>query len=76
MAFADHLKQVFTPNHSPNLTDAEISAFPDVPCQMFLSINPYSPKDIVRALARTNVRKAPGYDLVSGKVLKELPKKL
>jgi len=30
---------------------------------------------MVEALAYTNVRKAPGYDLISGKVLKELPKK-
>jgi len=40
-----------------------------------LPIKPFSSKEVVEALARINVRKAPGYDLISGKVLKELPKK-
>jgi len=73
--FADHLQQVFTPHHLPNLTDAEIFAFLDVPCQMSLPIKPFSSKEVIEALAHINVRKAPGYDLISGKVLKELPKK-
>ena len=30
---------------------------------------------VVEALSYTNVRKTPGYDLISGKVLKEVPKK-
>jgi hypothetical protein len=42
---------------------------------MSVPIKPFSPKELVEALAQTNVRKAPGYDLISGKVLKELPKK-
>jgi hypothetical protein len=75
MAFAEHLQQVFTPHHHLNPTDAEISALLDVPCQMSLPIKPFSPKEVVDALAQTNVRKAPGYDLISGNVLKELPKK-
>jgi len=37
--------------------------------------NPSLPKKWEEALAHFNVRKAPGYDLISGKVLKELPKK-
>jgi hypothetical protein len=69
-AFGDHLQQVFTPHPFLNPTNAAISAFLDVPCQMPLSIKPFSPK-VVQALACTNVGKAPGYDLISGKVLKE-----
>jgi hypothetical protein len=64
MAFTNHLQQVFTPHHIPNPTDAEISAFLDVPCQMSLPIKPFSPKEVVDVLAQTNVRKAPGYDLI------------
>ena len=75
MAFADHLQQIFTPHHLPNPTDAAISAFLDVPCQMSIPIKPFSPNEVVVALAHTNASKAPGYDLISGKVLKELPKK-
>jgi len=42
---------------------------------MSLPIKPFSSKEVVEALAHINVRKARGYDLISGKVLKELPKK-
>ena len=75
MAFADHLQQVFTPHNFLNHADAAISAFLDVPCQMSLPTQPFSTKEMVEALAHTNVRKAHGYDLISGKALKELPKK-
>ena len=73
--FAVHLQRVFTPHHFLNPTDAAIPAFLDVPWQMSLPIKPSSPKEVVEAIAHINVRKAPGYDLISGKVLKELPKK-
>ena len=75
MAFVDHLQQVFTPHHLPNPTDAEITTFLDIPCQMSLPIKPFSSKEVVEALAHTSIRKAPGFELISGKVLKELPKK-
>jgi hypothetical protein len=42
---------------------------------MFLPIPPFSPKEVAKAIARTNARKTPDYDLIKGKVLKELPKK-
>jgi hypothetical protein len=38
-------------------------------------IKPFSPKEVAEAIAHDNARKAPGYDLITGKVLKELPKK-
>jgi hypothetical protein len=41
---------------------------------MSLPIKPFSFKEVVDALAHTNVGKTPGYDLISGKMLKELPK--
>jgi hypothetical protein len=39
-----YLQQVFTPHHSLNPTDAAISAFLDVPCQMSLPIKFFSPQ--------------------------------
>jgi adenylate/nucleoside-diphosphate kinase len=42
---------------------------------MSLPIKPFSPKEIAKAIAHANARKAPGYGLITGKVLKELPKK-
>jgi len=74
-AFADHLQHVFTPHHLPNPTDAAITAFLDIPCQMSLPIKPFSSKEVVEALVHTSIHKAPGFDLIAGKVLKELPKK-
>jgi len=74
-AFADYLQQVFTPHSIPQRTDDAISALLDVPCQLSLPIKPFSPTEVVMAIARTNARKAPGYDLISGKVLQELPMK-
>ena len=70
MAFADHLQRVFTHHHFLNPTDAAISAFLDVPCQMSITIQPFSTKEVVEALAYTYVRKTPGYELISGKELK------
>ena len=75
MAFAVHLRQVFTSHHIPTPTDTEISDFLDVPCQMSLPIKPFTTAEVVETLAHTNVPKAPGYDLISGTVLQELPPK-
>ena len=76
MAFANYLQQVFTPHHFLNHADAAISAFLDVPCQMSLPIQPFSTKEVIEAFAQTNVGKAPGYELISGKVLKTYQRKL
>jgi hypothetical protein len=72
--FAYHLQQVFTRNQFPNPNDAAIPAFLDVPCQMSLPITTFSSKEVTKAIAHINVHKAPSY-LITGKVLKELPKK-
>jgi hypothetical protein len=42
---------------------------------MSLPITPFSPAEVSAMIASLNVRKAPGYDLISGKVLQELPPK-
>jgi hypothetical protein len=40
---------------------------------MSLPITPFSPAEVSAVIARLNVHKAPGYDLISGKVLRKLP---
>jgi len=40
---------------------------------MSLPITPFSPAEVSTAIERLNMRKAPGYDLISVKVLQELP---
>ena len=42
---------------------------------MSLPITPFSPAEVSAMIASPNVRKATGYDLISGKVLQELPPK-
>jgi hypothetical protein len=69
--FADYLQMVFVPHPSA----AGISDFLDAPCQMSLLIPSFSPKEVSVAIACTKVCKAPGYDLITGKVLHELPRK-
>jgi hypothetical protein len=40
---------------------------------MSLPITPFSPAEVSAVIARINVHKAPGYNLITGKVLQELP---
>jgi hypothetical protein len=40
---------------------------------MSLPITPFSPVEVSAVIARLIVHKTPGYDLISGKVLQELP---
>jgi hypothetical protein len=74
-AFADYLQRVFTPHSISQPTDASISTFLDAPCQLSLPIKPFSSTEVKTAIAHINARKAPRYDLITGKVLQELPKK-
>lgn len=69
-AFADHLAKIFQPNDGPQL-------------EQFMSSNPeeggfelVSPTELAKEI-RTNMspKKAPGYDLITGEVLKQLPRK-
>ena len=73
--FADYLQTVFAPHPSPLPPAPGISDLLDAPCQMSLPIPSFSPKEVSVAILRTKARKAPGYDLITGKVLHELPRK-
>lgn len=74
--FADHLATVFsTPQPIGNNDDTEIASFLDVPCQMSLPLRPFSPAEVSRQIKLANPRKAPGYDLIVGEVLQNLPRK-
>ena len=71
--FGDYLRQVFTPHSTFHPHDLLFSDFLDVPCPMSLPISSFSPAEVSAVNARLNVRKAPGYDLITWKVLQELP---
>jgi hypothetical protein len=67
---------LFTPhdfnNHHNN---DEIEKFLDALCQISLPIKAFSPKELSQIIKKINEHKAPGYDLITGKILRKLPKK-
>lgn len=74
-AFAIHLQNVFRPFASNNPTnDSKIQAFLETPYQMDLPIDKFTVNEIKWTIQRTiKAKKAPGYDLITGKALQELP---
>jgi hypothetical protein len=73
--FAEHLEQVFTPISNINPNDSEIEIFLEIPCQMSLPIKPFSPREVLQEIKNINPYKAPGYELITGKILRQLPRK-
>lgn len=77
--FVNHLADVFNP-YPANVENAqeedEIIKFLDVPVQMDLPIRKFHICDIT-AVIKSNLdqKKAPGYDLINGRILKEMPEK-
>lgn len=72
--FVNHLAAVFTPN--PSLVNHdEIQECIDSPNQLSPPIKPFTPSKVSKIIKRLKLCKARGYDLITGKVLKELPRK-
>ena len=42
--------------------------------QLDLPISKFSKNEVIQTINKLNLRKAPGYDLIIAKILKELPK--
>jgi len=72
--FAQHLAKVFTP-HPRNNNDDDIEASLDDPCQLSPPLKVFSPTQVHQAINQLNPYKAPGYDLIDGTILKNLPRK-
>jgi hypothetical protein len=74
--FAEHLSQVFTTHNSKHHhNNDEIQKFLDAPCQMSLSITAFSPREVRQVIKKVDQHNAPGYDLITGEILRQLPKK-
>jgi hypothetical protein len=71
--FAAHLSEVFTPNGSH--TDQEIEDYITALPPNIQSIKLFSPKEIQEEIGFLNIKKAPGIDKITPKMMKELPKK-
>jgi hypothetical protein len=74
-AFAIHLASVFKPNESHTPDDPEIDETLNQDLQLCLPLRPTTPRELARQIAKMNPNKAPGFDLITPRVLKELPKK-
>lgn len=75
--FAKHLAEVFTPlTNQTGDDDAEINDFLDAALPLSFPIKPVTHQETLRVILKeTSSRKAPGYDLITGQLLKELPHK-
>jgi hypothetical protein len=62
------------PNDNNN-TENIVKIFLDIACPMTLPIKPFSPKEVKEEINKCNNHKAPGFDLITGQILKKLPKK-
>lgn len=71
--FAEHLVSVFKP--LDNEADAEIEQSINTPPIVHTPIKPLTPKEIAKEIKLLNPKKAPGADLLTAKMLKELPRK-
>lgn len=71
--FAIHLENVFKPNDGSDEPDVDDSLSQDL--QLCLPLKPTSPKEIAREIRKLNSKKAPGFDLISPTILKNLPRK-
>lgn len=75
-AFAQHLANVFQPYPSTEPeAEREIRAYLETPLQMSLPIQAFTTYEIEKAIQNLPPHKAPGHDLITGEVLKKLPKK-
>lgn len=77
-AFSKHLENVFKPFPSELSTEERnrITDFLDVPFQMELPHCKFKTKEIKQVILKEiNIKKAPGFDLITGKILHELSEK-
>jgi hypothetical protein len=71
--FTKHPANVFQPHDQE--TDEEILEYLKSPAQSVEPIKPVTPKEIKKEIGLLNTKKAPGMDLITSKMLKELPQK-
>lgn len=75
--FANHLADVFQPFPSIITPDEEatIINFLETPFQMDLPIKKFKITEVKNVISELKDKKAPGFELITGKILKELPDK-
>lgn len=73
--FAKHLQNVFTLHQIEGLAEhtSKIQDFLDAPLTTEEKLIKLTKNEITLAIGRLKLKKAPGYDLITGRILKELP---
>lgn len=74
-AFASHLSRVFQLDDNAQSDESEMDIILNQDIQLCLPIRPTSPREIARMIRSLDSGKAPGFDLITSKILKELPNK-
>lgn len=75
--FSKHLEQTFTPNDTPGNTEHEshIHKSLDIPLPLSLPPHSFTPSEVYEEIKHLPRKKAPGHDLITAKVLQEMPRK-
>lgn len=68
--FAQHLEEIF----QPNAEDTNAPNWEEI-IQDELEIKLVTPKEVVNEIRHLSLKKSPGYDLITGEVLRHLPRK-
>lgn len=71
--FAEYLKTVFTPNDTQDPVHPYIESYLNETYQLELPIKKFTKQEIREEIRKLKLDKAPGYDLITAKTLKELP---
>lgn len=74
ITFTHHLENVFKPfpSEATPQDEQEIRSSLGTPYQMDLTIKPFTSAEEDEIIKHTKTKKAPGYDLITGRILKEL----
>jgi hypothetical protein len=73
--FGNHLANVFQPNDANTPEDPEIDKIINQDLQLCFPLPPTSPRELSREILKMDTKKAPGFDLITPKILRELPRK-
>ena len=68
--FAHHLENTFQPNNIESDIEPIIKINKGAPIRLV------TPKEILKVIFKLRAKKAPGFDLITARMLKEAPKKL
>jgi hypothetical protein len=73
--FGQHLQDTFRPNDTDHQLHPDIHDFLETPLQLSFPPKTISPREVSCAIHSLPIGKAPGYDLITAKILRQLPRK-